>query len=162
VSVAERRAALVACPLLAGVGGDAIDQLAEACSLRNARSGETIIREGDEGDSLFVVVEGRLRTEKRTPSGDIWTVRFLERGDVFGELALLDSTMRSASVVAEADCTLLVITRECFQAFGDRQPAAGLIVTRRLAERLAGSLRKATDDAVTLFSALVQEIERRL
>ncbi len=162
MSAAERRAALAGCPLVDGVAGEALDQLAGACAIRTARAGEAIIREGDEGDCLFVVVEGRLRTEKRTPSGDLWTVRFLERGDVFGELALLNATIRSASVVAEADCTLLVITRECFERFGDRQPAAGLIVTRRLAERLASSLRKATDDAVTLFSALVQEIERRL
>jgi CRP/FNR family cyclic AMP-dependent transcriptional regulator len=162
VSAQERRAALAVCPLFGGIGSDALDQLADSCSSRTARTGDTIIEEGEQGDCLFVVTAGRLRAEKRTPSGDIWTVRFLEGGDTFGELALLNCAIRSASVVAESDCTLLVISRERFLAFGDRHAAAGLVVTRRLAERLAASLLKATDDAVTLFSALVHEIERRL
>ena len=69
---------------------------------------------------------------------------------------------RSATVVAEADCTLLAIERDRFHAFGDRHPARGLLVTRRLAERLAARLRRANEDVVTLFSALVHEVERRL
>ena len=126
------------------------------------RAGEVIIREGEEGDCLFVLVEGRVRTEKRTPAGDSWTVRFHERGGVFGELSLLDRVLRSATVVAEADCTLLVIERERFHEFGDRHPGAGLLVTRRLAERLAARLRRANEDIVTLFTALVNEVERKL
>ena len=81
---------------------------------------------------------------------------------MFGELSLLDRVLRSATVVAEADCTLLAIERERFQEFGDRHPRAGLVVTRRLAERLAARLRRANEDIVTLFTALVHEVERRL
>jgi len=162
VSAVERRAALLACPFFEGIAAEALDHLAGACTLRTALAGDTLIREGEEGDSLFVIVEGRVRTEKRTPSGDLWTVRFHEKGGVFGELSLLDRVIRSATIVAEADCTFLVIDRERFQAFGDRHPAAGLAVTRRLAERLASRLRKANEEAVTLFAALVHEVERRL
>jgi CRP-like cAMP-binding protein len=89
-------------------------------------------------------------------------VRFHQKGGVFGELSLLDRVLRSATVVAETDCRFLVIARERFHAFGDRHPAAGLVVTRRLAERLAARLRRANEDMVTLFSALVHEVERRL
>ncbi len=162
MSAPERRAGLAACPLFAGLGPEALDHLAEVCSLHSVRQGETVIREGDEGDCLYVIVEGRVRTEKRTPSGDSWTVRFHPKGGVFGELSLLDRTLRSATVVAEADSTFLVIDREGFHAFGDRNPAAGLLVTRRLAERLAARLRRANEDVVTLFSALVHEVERKL
>jgi CRP-like cAMP-binding protein len=159
---AERRAALDACPLFEGLPPETLDELAQDASLRSVRAGETIIREGEEGDTLFVIAEGRVRTEKRTPSGDSWTVRFYEKGGVFGEVSLLDRVRRSATVVAETDGTLLLIGRDRFVAFGDRHPAAGLAVTRRLAERLASRLRRATDDVVTLFSALVHEVERRL
>lgn len=162
MSAQERRDALAACPLFEGLGGDALDQLADSCTSRTARAGDRIIKEGEPGDCLFVVTAGRLRAEKRTPSGDLWTVRFFESGDTFGELALLDCAIRSASVVAESDCALLVVSRERFLAFGDHNPTTGLAVTRRLAERLAASLRKATEDSVILFSALVHEIERRL
>jgi CRP-like cAMP-binding protein len=159
---AERRAALEACPLFEGLPGEALDELAHGAALRAARAGDTIIREGEEGDTLFVIAEGRVRTDKRTPSGDPWTVRFYEKGGVFGEVSLLDRVRRSATVVAETDVTLLVIERDRFVAFGDRHPAAGLLLTRRLAERLASRLRRANEDVVTLFSALVHEVERKL
>jgi CRP-like cAMP-binding protein len=159
---AAARTALLACPLFDGLPREALDEIATGASLRTVRAGDTIIREGEEGECLFVIAEGRARTEKRTPSGDAWTVRFYEKGGVFGELSLLDRVRRSATVVAESDGTLLVIERERFVAFGDRYPAAGLAVTRRLAERLASRLRRANEDVVTLFSALVHEVERRL
>ena len=162
MSVPERRAGLAGCPLFAGLEPDALDHLAEVSSLREVGQGETVIHEGEEGDSLFVIVDGRVRTEKRTPAGDSWTVRFHDTGSVFGELSLLDRVLRSATVVAEAKSTFVVIARDRFQAFGDRHPGAGLLVTRRLAERLAARLRRANDDVVTLFSALVNEVERKL
>jgi len=162
VSASERRSGLAACPLFEGLEAEALDHLAEVSSLRSVRRGETVIREGEQGDCLFVIVEGRVRTEKRTPAGDSWTVRFHTQGGVFGELSLLDRVLRSATVVAEADCTFVVIDRERFHAFGDRHPGAGLLVTRRLAERLAARLRRANEDVVTLFSALVHEVERKL
>jgi len=159
---AASRAALAACPVFEGLPAEVLDELADGSSLRSVRAGETILREGAEGDCLFVIAEGRARAEKRAPSGDSWTVRFYEKGGVFGELSLLDRVRRSATVVAETDGTLLVIERERFVAFGDRHPAAGLAITRRLAERLASRLRRANEDVVTLFAALVSEVERRL
>lgn len=162
MSGAERLAGLAGCPLFEGLEADALAHLAESSSLREVRKGETVIREGEQGDCLFVIIEGRVRTEKRTPAGDSWTVRFHDRGGVFGELSLLDRVLRSATVVAEADCTLLAIDRERFHDFGNRHPGAGLLVTRRLAERLAARLRRANEDVVTLFTALVHEVERKL
>jgi CRP/FNR family cyclic AMP-dependent transcriptional regulator len=162
VSAPERRAGLAGCPLFDGLEPEALDHLAEVTSLRSVRGGEAIIREGDEGDSLFVILDGRARAETRTPAGDAWTVRILERGSVFGELSLLERLRRSATVVAEADSSLLVIDRQCFHEFGDRHPRAGLLLTRRLAERLGARLRRANEDVVTLFTALVHEVERKL
>jgi CRP-like cAMP-binding protein len=162
VSAVERRRVLAACPLFEGLGPEALDHLADVCQLEQVRRGQVIIREGDQGDTLYVIVEGRVCTQKRTPSGDPWTVRFLDEGSVFGELSLLDRVLRSATVAAEADCSLLRIDRERFLRFGDCYPHAGLLVTRRLAERLASRLRQANEDVVTLFSALVNEVERRL
>lgn len=162
MSAPERRVVLGGCPLFEGLDAEALDHLADVCRLRDVPRGEVIIREGDQGDTLFVLVEGRVCTQKRTPSGDPWTVRFMEKGSAFGELSLLDRVLRSATVVAETECTLLTIDRERFLGFGDRHPRAGLLVTRRLAERLASRLRSANEDVITLFTALVHEVERRL
>jgi CRP/FNR family cyclic AMP-dependent transcriptional regulator len=162
VSAPERLAGLAGCPLFEGLDAEALHHLAEVTALRRVAAGEAVIREGDEGDSLFVILEGRARAEKRTPAGDSWTVRFLDQGSVFGELSLLEPLRRSATVIAEAVSTLLVIDRQSFHEFGDRHPRAGLLLTRRLAERLGARLRRANEDVVTLFTALVHEVERKL
>jgi len=153
---------LAACPLIEGLGQDVIDHLAGIGEVRKVRAGEAVIREGEDGDSLFVILEGRVLTEKRTPYGDPYTVRRLEAGGFFGELSLLDREQRSATVAAETACELLVVSRERFLAYGDRYPAEGLLITRRLAEHLASRLRRSNEDVVTLFSALVHEVEQRL
>lgn len=158
----DPRHGLAACPLVEGLGPEVIDHLAGIGETRRVLAGETVIREGEEGDALFVILAGRVRTEKRTPSGDSYTVRRLEAGSFFGELSLLDREVRSATVTAETDAELLAVTRERFLAFGDRLPEGGLKVTRRLAELLATRLRRANEDVVTLFSALVHEVEQRL
>lgn len=158
----DPRRALAACPLVDGLGEEVIDHVAGIGETTAVKAGETVIREGDVGDALFVILHGRVRTEKRTPYGDAYTVHRLAAGGFFGELSLLDREHRSATVIAETECELLVVSRERFLAFGDRYPAEGLLVTRRLAERLASRLRRANEDVVTLFSALVHEVEQRL
>jgi CRP/FNR family transcriptional regulator, cyclic AMP receptor protein len=162
VNAGDSRKALLTCPLMEGLGADVIDNLAGIGEIRTVRAGETVISEGEAGDTLFVILAGRVRTDKRTPFGDPYTVRLLEAGSFFGELSLLDREQRSATVVAETECELLVLDRERFLAFGDGNPAEGLLVTRRLAEQLSLRLRRANEDVVTLFSALVQEVEQRL
>ena len=156
---------LEASPLFQGLAGDraALEDLAAACELRRSVPGDIVLKEGEVGDSMWVIKRGRVRVEKHTPSQDAYTVTFLDdkTEGFFGELALLDRDQRSATVVAETECEFLVISRDRFQEFGDRHPAAGLAITRRIARNLADRLRRANQDVVTLFSALVHEIEER-
>ncbi len=76
----------------------------------------------------------------------------------FGELALLDREVRSASVLAETDCEFLVINREDFNQLGEEDPRLGLLVTRAIAKELSKRLRKANQDMVLLFEALVEQV----
>lgn len=157
----DLRSRLEHSPMFADVDREAIGDLAAVFEVRRVGPGEAVIREGDEGDSMYVISRGRVRVEKRTPYQDSFTVTFLdgEAGAFFGELALLDRDQRSATVVAETDAELLVISRDRFLEFGNRHPASGLAITRRIARNLAERLRRANADLVTLFSALVHEIE---
>lgn len=142
----------------------ALEQLAAISEPRNVLAGAILLKEGEEGDTMFVIRNGRVRVEKKTPSDDTFTVTFLyaEAGDFFGELAMLDREVRSATVVCEVDCELLVVSRDRFVEFGDRNPEAGLKVTRRIARHIAERLRRSNSDIVTLFTALVQEIQERI
>jgi CRP-like cAMP-binding protein len=130
--------------------------------MQRTRAGDIVLEEGSEGDTMLVIVNGRVRVEKKTLHRDSYTVSFLETGNFFGELALLDRDRRSATCVAESDCEFVVIHRSDFVAFGDRHAAAGLAITRRIASRLAERLLRANEDILSLFTALVQEVEGTL
>ncbi len=155
---------LLTSPLFAGLGPSAIESLSSVCRVQKVPKGRAIVEEDSLGESMFVLMRGRVRVEKKTPADDRYTVTFLshERGDFFGELGLLDSDRRSATVTAETDCELIVIERDRFLQFGDGNPAAGLSVTRRIASNLASRLRRANDDVITLFAALVHEVGERI
>lgn len=162
----QRRIAehLKSSPLFAGLDPFAIESLSGMCRVQRVARDRAIVEEGSLGESMFVLMHGRVRVEKKTPADDRYTVTFLshENGDFFGELGLLDSDRRSATVTAETDCEVIVIERDRFLQFGDANPTAGLSVTRRIAGNLSSRLRRANDDVITLFAALVHEVEERI
>jgi CRP-like cAMP-binding protein len=162
--VSDVRAHLETSTLFHEIGEpEALSDLAAAFELQRAHAGTVVLREGDEGDAMYVIKQGRVRIEKHTPAQDSYTVTFLDENGTgfFGELALLDRDLRSATVVAETDCEFLVISRARFEAFGDRHPRAGLVISRKIARNLAARLRRANMDIITLFTALVHEVEER-
>jgi predicted acylesterase/phospholipase RssA/CRP-like cAMP-binding protein len=100
-------------------------------------AGEWLFREGDPGDSLYVVRVGRLEVlrEGTEPA----TLRVLGRGDVVGELALLTEDRRSASVRARRDSVLLRIDERHFAALLREEPEVAVALTRVLGGQLKES-----------------------
>jgi CRP/FNR family cyclic AMP-dependent transcriptional regulator len=126
-----------------------------------AKMGEVIFREGREGDELYIIKQGSVRIVKNTLQNEPYTVVLLsaDQNVFFGEIGLLLNDRRSATVVAEEDSTFLVTTRKKFLEFGEKEPHVALLITRQIAYILAQRLRKTNQDVVTLFSALVDEID---
>ena len=140
---------------------DIIKKIADLCSPRSVKKGQSIIEEGDVGDELFIIIRGNIDILKKTLQNEKYTVTTLnsEKKSIHvGELALIDNDRRSATVIARSDCDCLVIHRDDFIKFGDENPAVGLAITRVIASQISSMLRKATGDVITLFSALVEEI----
>jgi predicted acylesterase/phospholipase RssA/CRP-like cAMP-binding protein len=142
----ERRNSLAGVPLLAGLAED-IDrgttpleagpwaELAASAEPVRVRAGEWLFRQGDPGDSLYVVLTGRL--EIVIESGpEVKVIRVLGRGASVGELALLTESPRSASVRARRDSELLLVTREHFAALLERRPEFAAGLTRVLGRQL--------------------------
>lgn len=131
------------------------------CRIRRYRKDETVIQEGELGDEMYIVHTGAVEIKKRTKAGDDYTVVILkaEYNVFFGELALIDDDKRSATVVATEDSEFIVINKEDFVKLGNENPSIGLLVTRSISKILASRLRKTTVDMLTLFDALVSEIE---
>ena len=99
-----------------------------------APQGKTLAREGETGSEFFVVVEGTA-TAKRNGR----KVATIGPGSFFGELALLDEGPRAATVTADTDMQLLVLTSRAFFTLLDDAPSVSRRVLRGMAERLRAS-----------------------
>jgi serine/threonine protein phosphatase PrpC len=108
---------------------------------RDYAAGEDIIREGDPGDAMYVVLSGRVRLHK----GDV-TVAELDKGQHFGEMALVDRTQRSLTATAREDARLLFIRRKDFYAIIKKEPSLSVKLLWSFVQVLAERLRKTTAD----------------
>ena len=150
-------------PIFEHVQGDELSDVAALMTQRSVPSGYTLVTEGEAGDEMFILLEGRVRISKMTLDQDRYTVAVLdsETTPFFGELALLDQDRRSATIETVEDSELLVLSREDFDRFGDEHPRVGLAIVRALARRVSEHLRHANEDALLLFEALVGEVRSK-
>ena len=134
--------------------------LASIAKWQKCKAGDEVISEGMEGSELYILYRGKVSVHKRTLDREPYTIVSLrDYEDVFfGELALLDREVRSASVTAETDCEFLVINRDDFTRLGEQDPRLGLLVTRAIGKELSKRLRKANQDIIILFEALVEQV----
>jgi NTE family protein len=129
---------LAGVPLLAGADAEALEALAADAHPRRVLAGEWLIREGDDAEDLYVVLRGRLRAVAGIEA-DGRTLRVLGPGAAIGELALLTGSVRSASVQAVRDSTLLQLGRGRFDELMERDPRFAAAVARELAAQLQAS-----------------------
>lgn len=95
------------------------------------RAGETIFGQGDDATEFFIVRSGKVAIRLGNRTLDV-----LGEGEIFGEMALIDSGPRSASVVAETDCVVVPVSEKQFLFMISEAPYFGLSVMRVLVERL--------------------------
>lgn len=98
-------------PLFTGMRLDDLERLADIAWEAAVPAGTNVIRQGEEGDRLYLIVEGNVRIH--TAEVDLAT---LGPGRYFGELSIIDGETRSASATTETDCLFLQIGREEFHA----------------------------------------------
>jgi CRP/FNR family cyclic AMP-dependent transcriptional regulator len=160
---AELLAKLKEIPLFAEIKDrdEYMNELLAISRLRSYSSGECIIKEGEVGDELFIAYTGGVEIKKKTRAGDDYTVGRLsaEQNVFFGELGLIDNDTRSATVIATRDSSFLVINKKDFLDLGRRQPQIAFPVTLAISRKISSFLRKTTEDMLTIFDALVNEIK---
>lgn len=128
---------------------------------RKIASGEYIFKQGDHGEELFILTSGAVRVCKNTKQNEEYTIVDLkaEYNVFFGEIALMDSDERSASIKVLEDCEVLIMEKDQFTRLGDEYPEIGLPITRVIVQRICSNLRNVNNDVILLFDALVHEIE---
>lgn len=99
-------------------------------------SGDTLFRQGDDGDALYVVIRGRLQATVAVPGGGQNEVGAVTRGEVVGEMAVLMGEPRSLTIRAVRDSALVRFSKSAFEKIARSNPDAMLAITRRIITRL--------------------------
>jgi CRP-like cAMP-binding protein len=148
--------------LFQDIKADELHRVLDRTSLREFPAGTVIIQEGEPGDSLFIMAAGEVEITKQltlvldedTPKERVMIRLKAEDGVYFGEMALLESETRSATVTALTDCSLLELHQKDFLELIEQHPAMGIKLLLRLAQILSRHLRKTNQDVVKLTTAL--------
>ena len=106
------------------------------------KAGETIFEEGTIGDFICFLVLGSVEILKKDSSGNKKLFHHLYSPSVFGEMALLDNNIRSATVIANTDVELGIIRRNDFEKIILNKPLLGLGIIKKIAKILSSRLRK--------------------
>lgn len=84
--------------------------------------GDTIFKESEDGQSLYVIKRGEVKACKTAPDGELFTLTIMKDGDIFGEMSFLDGRPRSATIVAVSDLETYVIEKGDFETLVDGNP----------------------------------------
>jgi CRP-like cAMP-binding protein len=135
--------------------------LYETLSTKKFKAGDLIIKEGDRGDSFYILYTGSVQVLQKTLANDNIALANLnaEQGVFFGEAALIGHDVRSASVIALTDCSTIVLSGEKFIALCEKEPVLGYHVIYRIAKRLASTIKKTNHDKSVLYEALLNEVD---
>jgi hypothetical protein len=135
LSLMERIVLLREVPLFAALSPDALKQIADTAQERVYSDGALVCREGEAGDELFVLAAGQARVLKQS-NGAEKVLATRSAGDFLGEMAVIESQPRFASVRAQGELHALVIEGNAFRATLRDQPEVSLAVLKGLSRRL--------------------------
>lgn len=128
---------------------------ADCYPVRHLPAGTVLFREGDFGDTMYLVAAGRLQVSKRVIEGADKVLSQVEAGHYVGEMCLLTGTTRSATATVLVDTEVVEIDQQTFMALLQDQPQIGLDLLRQMAENL-----KKTNEELILLALEVALAQR--
>jgi len=134
--VRDKKALLANSDLLAGLEEEMLDRLLSMTVTRKLAKNDTLFVKGDPGDSFFGVQEGKIKITTTSPNGKEVTLNIIEKGEFFGEIALLDGMARTADAIAMEKTEVLVIQRRDFIPFLEKNPKLCIQVMQLLCKRV--------------------------
>ncbi len=127
-------------PLFNGLNDRQLEHLARRFVEREYPAGQTIVTQGTGGEGFFVIASGRAEAIRERADGTKAVVNTFGPTDFFGELALLDDGLRTASVVTTEPTRCLVLTRWDFLAALREDPEMSITILQELARRFRRAL----------------------
>ncbi|MCX6455470.1 MAG: Crp/Fnr family transcriptional regulator [Actinobacteria bacterium] len=123
-------------PLFSALDDESAATLRASMTMVKVPKGNTLFKEGDAGDRLFVVVEGKLKLGTSSIDGRENLLSILGPGDMFGELSLFDPGPRTATATAVTDARVLALAHDQVIGLVTQHPQVSLELLARLAQRL--------------------------
>jgi CRP/FNR family cyclic AMP-dependent transcriptional regulator len=133
---ARIRATIARSALFIALPISAIEDLTARVVVRRVTAGAAVVSQDEAGDSLFVIMSGRVKVVIFGESGREVTLSLLRSGESFGEMALFDESPRSANCVAVEPTTLLVLSREDLMRHVQAHPRTAMNLLGEMARRL--------------------------
>jgi len=132
-----------------------LSEVAQLVTTRRFGKHQTVFREGDPGQTFYVILSGSVAIVRVAPDGRETILSILKERDFFGEMSIFDTAVRAASVRTLTDVEVGTIEREDFLALIDRSPRIGRLLVIALSERL-----RAANKLISASSS--QDIRSRL
>jgi CRP-like cAMP-binding protein len=126
-----------------GVDADAAESLAKEMEITEVRKGEVVFSEGEPGDSLYIVLSGKLKVGRRAQDGRQNLIAVMGPSDMVGELSLFDPGPRTATATAVLDTRLARLRKQALRPWLTNRPEIAEQLLRVLARRL-----RRTNDAL--------------
>src|SRR6185369_16701127 len=142
-----------------GVDPDAAEALAKEMETIEARKGEIVFSEGEPGDSLYIVLSGKLKVGRRAGDGRQNLIAVMGPSDMVGELSLFDPGPRTATATAVVDTRLARLRKQALRPWLNNRPEIAEQLLRVLARRL-----RRTNDALAdlIFTDVPGRVAKQL
>lgn len=139
--------------IFADLTDDERAHVAEICKEQRFKFGQTIFREGEPGNRLYIIAEGEVRISRDVPGSGEEALAVLKKGACFGEMSIFDRSERSTDAIANTDTALLTITRSDFEIMLDFNRDIAYKVLWAVVRLLSSRLRQ-TNDNLRSFLAM--------
>ncbi len=132
-------------PLFAKIEPSKLKLLAFTSERLTFNPGDSLFKQGDDGDALYIIMEGEADVLIDTPGGQI-TVATMGKNDFVGDIAVLCDVPRTATVTATSKLTTMRVTKDLFFQLVTQFPQIAIEIMRELARRLNVTTRKLQDE----------------
>jgi CRP-like cAMP-binding protein len=147
----ETRSFLENLAIFSSFNVDELSTLARHMSYIHLQRGEYLFVEGDPGTFLGFVVNGILEIQKRRESGEYVTLARITKGASIGEMALIDKSPRSATVITRQAATLVTLTDRAFDLLAEKHPPLAIKMIRKVARLLSLNMRRTSSKLADLL-----------
>jgi CRP-like cAMP-binding protein len=144
-------------PLAVELDDAQVRALADLVEARSLKDGEILIREGEVGSELHIIVAGHMAVTRESGEGDWITLHTLRPRDIAGELGFLDNLEHSASLRALGPVDVFSLKRDRLEGLLDSQPRVVYLVMRAIVREVHGILRRMNIQHVELSNYITKQ-----